>query len=253
MKTTQGTTLQSLRAVQGFLDQNAEKLAAIVKSGARQKLDEAVIELAGHVSMQSGSHLAAQGATQRHRSLRQALIRDHMAPISRVARADLPRTPEVEPLKMPRGRPTAERLAAAAYGMAKAAVPFSEVFTFAGLPSDFVDELNAATDAMLIAVNDRTKSRGLRGGATKGLSQKLAAGRRIVHVLDAFVKSALNDDPALLANWNVIKRVQRPAGRSQAILAPSTLAPSAGIPAAPMPIPAPTPTAAPDQLANSAE
>src|SRR5438045_4462067 len=106
MKTTQGSLLQSLRAVQSFLDENAETLAGVVKSGARQKLTDAVADLSGHVSTQTGSQLAAQGATQKHRSLRRALIRDHMAPIARIASADLPPTPEVEPLKMPKGRPT---------------------------------------------------------------------------------------------------------------------------------------------------
>jgi hypothetical protein len=73
---------------------------------------------------------------------------------------------------MPRGRPTTERLAAAANGMAKAAVPFSPVFVSAGLPQDFVAQLNTATDAMLVALNDRTQNRGRRGGGaySRGVS-----------------------------------------------------------------------------------
>jgi type VI protein secretion system component VasF len=63
----------------------------------------------------------------------------------------------------------------------------------------------------------RMQSRGLRGGATSGLRQRLSAGRRIVHVLDAFVKSALKDNGPLLANWNVVKRVQRTTGRAAPI------------------------------------
>ena len=242
MRTSQGPMLQSLHAVQSFVDQYPEQLSAIVKSGARQKLDEAIAQLSDHVSTQTGSHLAAQGATQKHRSLRQALIRDHMAPISRIARADLPPTPEVEPLKMPKGRPTASRLAAAAYGMGKAAVPFTAVFTFAGLPPDFIAQLNAAADAMLGAVNDRTTNRGLRGGATQGLARKLSDGRKVVHVLDAFVKSALKYDPTLLANWNIIKRVQRTPGRTTA---PITPIPDPAPAPAPAPVPAPTPDSAP--------
>jgi hypothetical protein len=210
MQTTQGSTLQSLRNVKAFLDANVDKLAAVINTGARQQLDDAIAELSVHASDQTGNDLASQGATRKHRSLRVALLRDHMAPISRIARADLPVTPETEPLKMPKGRPTAERLAALAYGMAKAATPFTAVFTSAGLPADFAAKLNAATDAMLLAVSERAQSRGKRGGATKGLKTKLARGRRIVHVLDAFVRSALKDDPALLANWYIVKRVQRP-------------------------------------------
>jgi hypothetical protein len=244
MQTTQGSMLQSLRAVQAFLDQNAEPLASVVKTGARQQLADAIAVLSGHASDQTGSNLASQGATLKQRALREALLRDHMAPISRIARADLPVTPEVEPLRMPKGKPTVERLAAAAHGMAKAATRFTEVFVAAGLPLDFVAQLNAATDAMLATGTERMQRRGLRSGATQGLRQKLSAGRRIVHVLDAFVKSALKDDPSLLANWNVVKRVQKTTGRAAITVVPPVKPPST--PTAPAPtILTPVPTPAP--------
>ena len=35
-----------------------------------------------------------------------------------------------------------------------------------------------------------------------------------MHVLDAFVKTALDEDPALLAGWNTVKRVQKVPARS---------------------------------------
>jgi hypothetical protein len=164
------------------------------------------------VSDQTGSALASQGVTLKQHTLRRALLRDHMAPISRIARSDLPQTPEIEPLKMPRGRPTIERLSAAAFGMAKAATPFAGVFIAAGLPADFVARLDAAADALVVFLSDRAQSRGKRSGATKGLKSQLASGRKIVRILDAFVKSALKDDPALLANWNAVKRVRKFTG-----------------------------------------
>ena len=79
----------------------------------------------------------------------------------------------------------------------------------------------------------------------KGLDQlkrKLSDGRKIVHILDAFVKSALKDDPALLRNWNLVKRVPRPTGRAAA--GPSTGAtgssgPSSSITTSPPPAPDP--------------
>ncbi|MDQ2666704.1 MAG: hypothetical protein M3Z05_11910 [Gemmatimonadota bacterium] len=70
-----------------------------------------------------------------------------MSHVARVAKADLPNTPAIEPLRMPKGRLTTERLSTAANGMAKAAVPFAPVFVDAGLPSDFVAQLNAAANA----------------------------------------------------------------------------------------------------------
>jgi hypothetical protein len=209
MQTNQGNMLQSLRTVQAFLAENAAKLTDVVNTGARRRLDDAITELSVRVSDQTGSALASQGATLKQYTLRRALLRDHMAPISRIARSDLPQTPEIEPLKMPRGRPTVEKLSAAAFGMAKAATPFASVFIAAGVPADFITRLNAAAEALLVSLSDRARSRGKRSGATKGLKSQLASGRKIVHILDAFVRSALKDDPALLANWNAVKRVRK--------------------------------------------
>jgi hypothetical protein len=213
--------LESLRAVQTFLNAHADKLDGVVKTGARQRLSDAIAALSGHATGQTGSHLAAQGATQKKRQLRGALIRDHMAPIARVARADLPSTVELRPFKMPRGRPTAEKLVALATGMGAAAQPFSDVFTSAGLPVDFITQLSEAADALVGTIASRANSRGSRTQATQGLKTSLSEGRRIVHILDAFVQTALVNDPALLANWNLVKRVPKtPPGRPAAADAP---------------------------------
>ena len=214
MQTSQGNMLDSLKAVQHFLDEHAAKLGDVATGAARKRLDDVVAELAAHVADQSGSDLASQGSTKKQRALRAALIRDHMAPISRIARADLPDTPEVQPLKMPRGKPSTQKLASIARGMAKAATPFASVFLSSGLPTDFVARLDTATNALLQAVVERSRNRGRRGGATTGLKDRLSAGRKIVRVLDALVKSAAVNDPVLLADWNIVKRVQRPGGRT---------------------------------------
>jgi hypothetical protein len=233
MQTRQGNMLQSLQSVQAFLEENADALSGVVKTGARQKLAEAIQLLASHRTDQTSSNLASQGATKKQLTLRHALLRDHMQAIARIASADLPPTPEIEPLRMPKGKPTAQRLAAAAYGMAKAAEPFAAQFVAAGLPADFIAQLTAATDAMIASGEERLQSRGRRSGATVDLSAKLTAGRKIVHVLDAFVKSALRDEPGLLANWNVVRRVRRVSTRA----ADGTPTPAP----APLPTPAPTP------------
>ena len=165
MQTAQGTMLESLRSVATFLDAHADQLGDVVKTGARQKLTEPITALDLHASDQTGGALASQGATQKKASLRQALLRDHMAKIARIAAADLPNVPELQPLRMPRGKPTVEKLAAAASGMAKTAAPYAEVFISAGLPQDFIAHLTAATDAMTGAISERTPSVGIVGFA----------------------------------------------------------------------------------------
>jgi hypothetical protein len=141
--------------------------------------------------------------------LQRKLRRNHMTPIARIARAELPVAPEVESLRMPKGRPTAEKLAAHAEGMAKAAAPLADTFVSAGLPPDFIARLNAASGALVEAVNERTQHRGRQNGATTGLKRKLSSARKLVHVLDAFVQTALEGDETLLANWDIVKRVRR--------------------------------------------
>jgi hypothetical protein len=240
VQTTQGSTLESLLFVQAFLNDNVEKLAGIAKTGARQKLDDAIAELSAHATDQTGHNLAAQGATKNTRALRVVLLRDHMAPIARIARADLPPTPAIEPLKMPKGKPTTAKLAKLADGMAQAAAPFADAFVSAGLPPDFVAQLNGATDALLASVVENSQNRGKRHRATTGLKQRLSAARKIVHVLDAFVKTALKDDPALLANWNLVKRVRRTGSRAATPETPPPATPTA------------TPSAQPTASATSA-
>jgi hypothetical protein len=104
MQRAQGNMLRSLRAVQAFLDQNAFKLADVVNTGARQRLADSIAELSGHATDQRGSVLASQVSTQKQRALRLALLRDHMAPISRIARSDLPQTAMIELLSRLRRR-----------------------------------------------------------------------------------------------------------------------------------------------------
>jgi hypothetical protein len=227
MQTTQGNLLQSLRSVKEFLNENAARLGDVVTSGARVKLDQTIAALESHVAEQVGSVLAARGATERRRVLMTELVRDHMAPIARIAQADLPHIPEIEAFRLPRNNLSTERLAAAAHGMAQQAAPYADHFVKAGLPLDFIERLTAAADAMVQAVNDRAQSRGRRSGATKGLKATLTTARKLVQVMDAMVTSKLAGDPALLASWKQVKRVRRVAVRSQM---PQPTAPAPGAP-----------------------
>jgi hypothetical protein len=214
MQISQGNTLAALRGVQAFLDAHSDVLSAAATSGARKKLDALVETLSDHATIQTGSILASKGATQKQYALRKALLEDHMAPIARIAAADLPQTPELTPLKMPRGRPSTETLHSAATGMAEAAQPYVAVFTAAGLPADFITQLVAAADAMLVPIDTRTQNRGKRNGATKGLKETVRSALKTVRVLDSFVRPVIKDDPALLATWDSVRRPPAKAGRA---------------------------------------
>jgi hypothetical protein len=124
MRTQQGTVFQSLRAIKGFLDEHADKLASVIATGAYKRLDDAIASLDAHAADQTGSYIEGQSLTQRQRNLRTILRRDHMAPVARIARADLPHTSQFRPLRMPRGRITPEKPATAGGSTAQVAAGY---------------------------------------------------------------------------------------------------------------------------------
>jgi hypothetical protein len=238
MQTRQGIVLESLRAVDKFLNDNAEQLGDVVHSGARRKLAEALAELDTYATDQVGSGLTAKGGTKVKYELQRRLRRRHMRPIARIARSELAASTELDPLKMPKGRPTAAKLVALAGGMAQAAAPFADTFISAGLPPDFIARLNAATSELATVVADRAQNQGKQSGATTGLKQKLSSARRLVHVLDAFVDAALEGNEALLAGWNAVKHVRRIAPKPKAPVAETTASAATAPPSLTIPRPA---------------
>ena len=235
MQTLQGNMLESLHSAKDFIDQHADTLQGVISPGTRTALLQAIADLDEFSNMQTAGRGAAKGSTKRLHELRRTLVRDHMAPITRIAKVTLPHTPELAALKMPRGAPSDSKLASDAYEMANAAAGHAQPFLDLGLPATFVADLKAAADALAAERNVRANSRVTRVTATKGLTDKLSAGRKIVHVMDALVTKQLKYEPALLAGWRQARRVSRVTGLP---------AHSGSAVPAPVPTPTPAPTAA---------
>jgi len=234
MNTRQGSAMQALRSANAFLEQHADVLASVVQTGSRRKLAEVVASLEPLRASQASDTLVARGATQRHYALRRALLQQHMRPIARIAGIAFQGTPELAAFRMPRADLGAEKLAAAAFGMATAARVHASVFIDAGLDEGFADDLAAASSAMLHPVDARAQSRSSQHGATTGLSTALREGHKLVHIIDALVQNALQDDPALLAAWDSAKRTRVSGARRDDV----ATAPTPGATPAP-PVPAP--------------
>jgi hypothetical protein len=207
MHKRQATRLAGLRAVQSFLTSNAEWFPEVANSRARKQFDDLIEELRGHVEDQEGSFLSAKSSTRKVHRLRRALLRDYMTPIARIAAMERDSVPELDPVRLPEGTLSLDRLIAYALGMAAIAAEHPEPFVAAGLPDDFAERLIAAAEDVNAEVGNRIRTRGRRGGATKGLESQLRRARRLLGVLDAFVTTALADDPARMADWRIVKRV----------------------------------------------
>jgi len=227
MQLRQAHMLNSLRSADDFIDTNGDALGGVVNSSMRTMLRDSITELSGHASEQSGNTLEARGATKKHLADRTMLLHDCMAPIASIARVELASTPEIEPLRMPKARTNVEQLVAAANGMAKAAARHSQVFIDAGLPANFVTTLESMAQALLESQQARKASIGLAAAATKRLGVRLADGRRVVYALDTLVRTALKDNPTLLASWIQVKRVQQVRSISPAVPAVTTPAAAA--------------------------
>ena len=220
MKTTQQQVQFTLVGVRKFLGENAATVNGVISPATMADLDAAITGLSAHAADQVGHSTTARGKTKEHVSRRLELTRDHMAPISRIARIKLAGTEAVQALRMPKGNRSAVALANYARGMAQAAAPYKEVFITAGLPVDFLDRLTAAADAMMAPATDRLLNRAAVKGATGGIRTQAVIARQVLDVIDAFIRTAFKDDTAFLEKWNGVKSIRRTPARTTAVAAP---------------------------------
>lgn len=201
MKHVDGYRLAALRAAQHFIADHADRLEDLDRSGASRRLDALVAEVSSLVDEQAAATSGARGATQHLHALRRHLVEDHLGKIVRIARAELGETPGVTQFRLPRRNAPVEQLALAARGIALAAEPYAEIFITAGLPTNFIDQLNEVADALVNTHTARIQLRAHVAGTTNTIRVRLAQGRRITEVLDSFVRSATRDDDTLRVSW----------------------------------------------------
>lgn len=216
MRTTEANQLDALRNVPAFLDEYRDHLPGVATCGMRHRLDEALQRLARHADDQTSSAVGSRNCTRRYLARRQQLVGSHLLPIALIARTTEPPLSELEQFRLPRGKPTAQQLALAAHAMAEAAIPHARTFIAAGMPEDFVDQLRRASDAMMGELSDRAQERARHRIATEALRRGITSTRRMVNVLDAFVRSECKPDDGLLAGWTSANHVRRSARRAVA-------------------------------------
>ncbi|MEO7086828.1 MAG: hypothetical protein ABI442_07530 [Gemmatimonadaceae bacterium] len=252
MQSNQATDLNMLLRVQRFLDVNGDTLGTINKSGYRAVLDDVVTNLSGHAVNQTTSKRVGAAETARERVLRNALRLNNMRPIATVAAAQLRQTPEFVAFKMPAGNSTSRTLIAWAGAMHNAAAGYSKTFTDAGLPADFLAQLQTAADVLNTSITNRGATKNLQSGATTGLSAEATRGRQAVKVLDSLVEPEIAGNLAVLAQWRSAKRIggKAPAIASTSIDAAAN-APVEAPASAPVPVPVPVPVPSPAPAPSS--
>jgi hypothetical protein len=105
-----------------------------------------------------------------------------------------------------------------------------EMLVAHGLPSNFIDVLEASITKLEESLSEREKNRTRRVGATKGLDVEEKQGRMVLGVLDALMHQALSDNPALLRSWQAARHIRRHSGPATAPTAVPTVVASAPTP-----------------------
>ena len=210
MRRKQEQLIQALERVEQFLESHPEVMDAVITSAAKGVFSASRARLAQHMRLQEQFARALRNNTGVKRVLRNDLVREHLRPISVVARTRFPDAGEGATFRLPT-RATFLGSVAAGYGMAEAAKAHEQTFLAAGLPAGFIDRLVSATDLLKAALDTKGATNALRVEATAGLHKEGRVARNALRVLDALVRAAVRQDNALLDRWFAISRVARTA------------------------------------------
>ena len=138
--------------------------------------------------------------------LRGELIDHHLRTIVKVAhglKGDVPGIGVLGMVKTNAGKP---HLIEAATAFARKAEVYAPVLVEHGLPADFIGQLDGAIDAFRKSVDARGSSRADLRGATRGVSEEIALGRKILSMMDGVLTRMLRGQPDQLDAWRHAKR-----------------------------------------------
>ena len=121
MLTRQKDLLGRFVSVQEFLDCNDGVLGTINQSGAREALDDVVLQLDRRAVDQDAGFVTGKAEVSRERAHREGLRINHMRPIATIAHARLDEVGNLEAFAFPDTRTGSSALVAAAAAMADAA------------------------------------------------------------------------------------------------------------------------------------
>jgi hypothetical protein len=243
MTKQQKSRLIALKRIQVFLDENHVAAGTVNNSRSRAALDALIPVLGGHAADQHSATVAAKSKTEIKAGLRRDLRVHHMQPVASIAKAKLAGVTDtalMAKLAYPDGDFDDEALVAAGHSMAEAASNYRQVFVDEQLPGDFVEQLQAAAEALGKATADRDSSLLKLRAATGELGAQFSRASDVVRVLNSLVVKQLagqEGKDGLLLAWKSAKRVHR--GNAPVQVTDAPVAPIAPVPPAPQTVTAP--------------
>ena len=213
MDAYQERVFQSFRRVQGWFVANPEYAAASPTLAKQlEAFDGIVSRLSDHVTAQETQLAQTLLISKDEIGKRREVLTHQMVPITKVARALRATVPGIAVLRLPKGNVSTPELIAAATAMAQQAELYKDVLIESGLPSDFIEQLQAAAAALKGSLDGRGLARASRAAATQGVGSEVLLGLRMVMILDAVITRVIHSDPVKLAEWVQLKRVTAKGG-----------------------------------------
>ena len=207
MDLMQKRLIESYQRVKNFLGKHPATTPGFAEGKA---LIDAVVERLAELSSAQvfGLQLSQAGRISIGRACRR-LRHHHLKPIVTIAKAEIEGDPAIaKALRMPPSNAGPVALLAAARALRDAAGLYQPTFVRFGRPQDFLEQLNAAMQAVEDAMSVHAGSYGTRIGARAGMEQELRRGRRAVEILDPIVQIAYEGNNLVLAEWRSARRVR---------------------------------------------
>lgn len=209
MKDSETRRLEMFIRVRQFGAAHATAFPANTRGGeVFATLNTVVDELEGHADAQSsGARSAKEGTAVK--AVARAALREDMEAITRTARAMALSMPGLDDkFRLPRNLGDQAWLAAAR-SFATDAEPVKAEFIRRGLPTDFLDDLNAGIAAFEDSVDGSAQKTGARVAATTAIDTAIERGMNAVRELDAVVHNVFSNNPATLAEWTSASHTER--------------------------------------------
>ena len=220
MREIQQRKLEALRRVQGFIGTHSGVLGPIADLEGRKEVDAAVAAVDELTNGQGAANRFIAGEMGREAALTRQLVKEHLIPVARFARARLADVPEFKALT-PAVHSSKGKLLGKARVVATAVAKHRDAFAAGGFPADEAEEINRLADDIMGIQAERAKLRGGRVNATKSIGEKIAKGLAGVRHLDALIIKQFASNPGLLAEWSSVSRVWDKVGVTRKVNAVS--------------------------------
>jgi hypothetical protein len=210
MKHKQSMTLEAGQRALGFFDAHAAAIGNETVGRLRTLIEQRVAELQAFQLEQEISIGSAKGETVVQENARREIYERFLCPIRGIADRMLREKPELPLLKVRSRVPRDGDFITKVITFANAAEKHEAAILNAGMPADFLAQLDAWLGALTRSTETRARLHSRRSAATAGLKAADRGLRDNLSIATSQMKTILKSDSALLADWMASSTIHKP-------------------------------------------